>query len=520
MTDGLKGQQEIDEWENWDDWDDSHASNIDPTVDFDAIATELDQTIQEFDDIQADLSYQQAQSALSLLVQRMDLTDKERVGLETEIQQLQVMLEKLEQQVVHIAVFGMVSRGKSSLLNALLGQSVFETGPLHGVTRASQQVSWQVEQATDPALADVVRISLAGAGRFSCGDATRFSCGDAARSRIELIDTPGIDEVDGKTREIIAREVAKQADLILFVVAGDITRVEYDALTELRKASKPMLLVFNKIDQYPKADRQVIYEKIRDDRVRELLSPNEIVMAAAAPLVAKPMQQPDGSWSAELVPGPPQIQDLKLKILEVLEREGKALIALNTLLYADDINEQLLARKLALRDQQANRVIWQSVTTKALAIALNPVTFLDIISSATIDVAMILTLSRLYGIPMNQKDAVGLLKKIAIALGGIGAGELLTTLGLSSLKGALGLAAPVTGGFSLVPYFSVAVAQAAIAGVSSYGIGQVAKRYLANGASWGPDSPKTVVQEILASIDQSYILNRIKLELGEKLKPL
>jgi GTPase len=505
MTDSLKGRQEIDEWDNWDDWDDSPVPNIDPTVDFDAIAAELDQTIQEFDDIQADLSYQQAQSALSLLVQRMDLTDQERVGLETEIQQLQVMLEKLEQQVVHIAVFGMVSRGKSSLLNALLGQAVFETGPLHGVTRASRQVSWQVEDPVEePALTNVVRISLAGAGR----------------SRIELIDTPGIDEVDGQTRETIAREVAKQADLILFVVAGDITRVEYDALAELRKASKPMLLVFNKIDQYPKADRQVIYEKIRDDRVRELLSPNEIVMAAAAPLVAKPMQQPDGSWSAELVSGPPQIQDLKLKILEVLEREGKALIALNTLLYADDINEQLLARKLALRDQQANRVIWQSVTTKSLAIALNPVTFLDIISSATIDVAMILTLSKLYGIPMNQKDAVGLLKKIAIALGGIGAGELLTTLGLSSLKGALGLAAPVTGGFSLVPYFSVAVAQAAIAGVSSYGIGQVTKRYLANGASWGPNSPKTVVKEILASIDQSYILNRIKLELGEKLKPL
>jgi GTPase len=506
MTDSLKGRQEIDEWDNWDDWDDSRVPSNDPIValdaaTFDAIATELDQTIQEFDDIQADLSYQQARSALSTLVQRMDLTEQERVGLETEIQQLQVMLEKLEQQVVHIAVFGMVSRGKSSLLNALLGQSVFETGPLHGVTRASQQVSWQVE---DPALPDVVRISLAGAGR----------------SRIELIDTPGIDEVDGQTRETMAREVAKQADLILFVVAGDITRVEYDALAELRNASKPMLLVFNKIDQYPKADRQVIYEKIRDDRVRELLSPNEIVMAAAAPLVAKPMQQPDGSWIAELVPGPPQIQDLKLKILEVLEREGKALIALNTLLYADDINEQLLARKLALRDRQANRVIWQSVITKSLAIALNPITFLDIISSATIDIAMILTLSKLYGIPMNQKDAVGLLKKIAIALGGIGAGELLTTLGLSSLKGALGLAAPVTGGFSLVPYVSVAVAQAAIAGVSSYGIGQVAKRYLANGASWGPNSPKTVVKEILASIDQSYILNRIKLELGEKLKPL
>ena len=494
---GLQGQ--VDEWDNWDDWDDSPRPTVGSSNNAET-ADELDQTIQGFDDIQSELSYKQAQSALSDLVQRMDLTPQEQIGLENEIQQLQSMLEKLEQQVVHIAVFGMVSRGKSSLLNALLGQSVFETGPLHGVTRANQQQSWQVMPPDD--LEDVTRISLTGVGR----------------SRIELIDTPGIDEVDGQTREKIAQDVAKQADLILFVVAGDVTRVEYDALAELRNASKPMLLVFNKIDQYPTADRQVIYEKIRDERVRSLLSPDEIVMAAAAPLVAKPVQQPDGTWSAELVAGPPQIQDLKLKILEILAREGKALLALNSLLFADNVNEQILERKLTLRDQQANRVIWQSVTTKTLAIALNPVTLVDIISSATIDVAMILTLSRLYGISMTQKDAVGLLKKIAVALGGIGVSELVTTLGLSSLKGALGLAAPVTGGISLVPYLSVAVAQAAIAGGSSYGIGQVTKRYLANGASWGPNSPKTVVKEILDSMDQSYILNRIKTELNEKLK--
>lgn len=497
MTDGLGGK--IDEWDGWDDWDDSPKPSPETFIDSEAIATELDQTIQDFDNIQADLSYQQAQDALNTLLQRMDLTPQEQAGLETEIQQLQTMLEKLEQQVVHIAVFGMVSRGKSSLLNALLGQSVFETGPLHGVTRSNQQASWEV---ASPENEDVVRISLPSVGR----------------SRIELIDTPGIDEIDGQTREKMAQAVAKQADLILFVVAGDITRVEYDALAELRNASKPMLLVFNKIDQYPEADRQVIYAKIRDERVRALLSPNEIVMAAAAPLIAKPMQQPDGTWTAELVAGPPQVEALKLKILEILEREGKALLALNSLLYADTINEQLLERKLTLRDQQANRVIWQSVTTKALAIALNPITLIDIISSATIDVAMILTLSRVYGLPMTQKDAAGLLQKIVLALGGISVGELVTTLGLSSLKGALGLAAPVTGGISLVPYLSVAVTQAAIAGSSSYGIGQVTKRYLANGASWGPNSPKTVVKEILSSMDQSYILNRIKTELSEKLK--
>jgi hypothetical protein len=93
----------------------------------------------------------------------------------------------------------------------------------------------------------------------------------------------------------------------------------------------------------------------------------------------------------------------------------------------------------------------------------------------------------------------------------------LVTLGLSSLKSLLGLSAPVTGGVSLAPYVSVAITQAGVAGVSSYAIGQIAKMYLANGASWGPDGPKAVVNRILSSLDETSILNRIKGELRAKL---
>ncbi len=69
----------------------------------------------------------------------------------------------------------------------------------------------------------------------------------------------------------------------------------------------------------------------------------------------------------------------------------------------------------------------------------------------------------------------------------------------------------------MAPYLSVAITQASVAGVSSYGIGQVAKTYLANGATWGPDGPKAVVSRILASLDETSILNRIKAELVAKL---
>ncbi|HCA93484.1 MAG TPA: GTP-binding protein, partial [Cyanobacteria bacterium UBA9226] len=463
---------------------------------------ELDNAAFSVAQIQAEVNYKQAQDALKDLVKNLDLTSQEKAGLESDIEELTNLLNKLNQTSVQIAAFGMVGRGKSSVLNALLGQPVFETGPLHGVTQNSQTASWQLSQETiGDSDREILRVALPSIGN----------------SQIQLIDTPGIDEVDGETREALALTVAKQADLILFVIAGDMTKVEYEALCQLREFGKPMLLIFNKIDQYPEADRLEIYHKIRDERVKQLLSPSEIVMVAASPLVAIAVRRPDGSRAIKRESSKPQIDELKLKILEILHREGKSLVALNTMLYAGEVNEQIVQRKMSIREESADKIIWRAVKTKAIAIALNPVTVVDIFTATVVDVVMILALSHLYGIPMSQPGAIALLQKIAISMGGISASEILATLGLSGIKGLLGLSAPATGGISLAPYLSVAITQAGVAGVSSYAIGQVTKTYLANGASWGEDSPKAVVTRILSSLDETSILNRIKEELAAKL---
>ncbi|WP_414574781.1 GTP-binding protein [Anabaena sp. CCY 9402-a] len=463
---------------------------------------ELDSAIFSFEDIQAELNYKQAQTALRNLVASLDLRPQEKAGLESEIADLETMLGKLDSMVVQIAAFGMVGRGKSSLLNALVGQSVFETGPLHGVTRAAQSVNWSISEEAIGETERALRVTLPAVGK----------------SQVELIDTPGLDEIDGETRTVLAEKIAKQADLILFVIAGDMTKVEHEALSQLREAGKPIILVFNKVDQYPETDRLTIYQKIRDERVRELLTPLEIVMSAASPLVKTAVYRADGSRGVQLRAGAAQVEELKLKILEILQREGKALVALNTMLYADTVNEQLVQRKLIIREQNANQLIWKAVMTKAVAIALNPVTVVDILSSIVIDIALILGLSKLYGIPMTEAGAVQLLQKIAISMGGIGVSELLANLGLSGLKTLLGISASATAGIALGPYISVAVTQAGVAGVSSYGIGQVTKVYLVNGATWGPDGPKAVINRILSTLDETSILNRIKDELLHKVK--
>jgi GTPase len=476
------------------------ATNLTPETQ--ALFDSFDQTLMDFDDIQEELNYRQAETSIRDMIAKLDLSDRERDGLEGAITGLESMLRKLEESVIHIAAFGMVGRGKSSLLNALLGKPVFEAGAIHGVTRTYQVANWEITKQSfgDPDH-PILKVALP----------------SADKSTIQLIDTPGIDEVGGEARELLAKEVAEQSDLLLFIVSGDITKVEYNALAQLRDLGKPIILVFNKTDQYPEDDRQSVYRKIRDDRVKELVSPDEVVMASAAPLIPQATRQSDGRITVKMIPGTPQIDDLKLKILEILHREGKSLVALNSMLYANDINEQVVGRKMAIRDESANRAIWNAVMAKSIAVAVNPISMLDIVSSAAIDVYMLVTLSKLYGIDMTQKGATDLLKSIGLAMGGMTAGELLATFGLSSLKGLLGITAPATGGLSLLPYVSVAITQAAVAGVATYGIGQVAKEYFANGASWGPGGPKAVVTKILESLDEDSIMQRIKGELKSKI---
>jgi len=468
------------------------AANGNPTGD------DLDATLYSFSDIQADLNYRQARQTLRDLVEKLDLSDRERAGLEAEISGLERTLEKLESATVQLAVFGMVGRGKSSLLNALVGRSIFETGPLHGVTQATQRVEWRPETGADD---DTVRVSLPGLGQ----------------SRIELVDTPGLDEIDGRDRAELAQRIARQSDLVLFAISGDLTQLEFDALSDIREAGKPILLVFNKIDRYPEADRAAIYAQVRDRRVRDLLSPDRIVMTAASPLVARAVTHEDGSTGVELQPGTPEVGELKLKILDILHREGKSLVALNSLLFADGANDRLVQRKMQLRDREADRAIWQATIGKSLAIALNPVTVLDLVGAAAFDITMLVSLSKLYGIPLTETGALDLLKTIALAMGGISASSLVTTAGLSGLKGALSAAVPLTGGLAIGGYLSVAIAQASVAGVATTAIGRAAKRYFENGASWGDAGPKATIARIIDSLDEDSILARIKDELRAKL---
>lgn len=437
-----------------------------------------------------------ARESLEQTLQGLKLTPEEEHALADELRQLRELSLKLDENKVEIAAFGMVSRGKSSVLNALLGQDVFKVGTTHGTTINRVARPW--EQATFD------RPGLEGA-------------------RLVLVDTPGIDEVGGEVREVLARDVARHADLILFVVSSDMQRVELESLSQLREAQKPIILVFNQVDRYPDADRDQIYAKIKDERVRDLVRPDDVVMTAARPDPYKvKVQHPDGSITVEWERPAPLIEPLKARILDVLEREGKALVALNTLLLAGDLHAEILDRKVRIRDEAADRLIWNFALAKGAAVALNPIPVADLAGGLAVDVGMILALSKVYGIPLSRPAAVRLVRDMMFALGAMGLVQVATRLVGSGVRASLAGLTIMTGGLAgplaAIGYGAVGVTQAAAAASTSYVLGQGAGTYLRQGCQWGPNGVKTVIQQLLAQAKADSVVDRLRDDLKNRLK--
>ena len=420
---------------------------------------------------------------------------KIRASLRSEIEVLTNNLQKLDQGIIRIAAFGLVSRGKSAVLNALLGEKVLQTGPLNGVTQWPRSVRWTLS--------------------------TESPSDGGQKVQVELIDTPGLDEIEGQARANMARDVARQADLILFIVAGDITRTEYQALCELRQAQKPMILVFNKIDLYPERDRQAIYQNLQQlgagnsssKRLEELLSPDEIVMVAAEPTpVEVRVEWPNGKVSYEWECLPPQIDELKQKILKILNREGRSLLALNALVQVREAETNMARKMLEIREKEAEDLIWKFIKYKALAVGLNPIAFLDILGGAVADLALIRELAKLYNLPMTSYEAGKLWKTIVFSSGGLLLGELGSSLMLGLGKSAAAISAGENPS-NFTAFGGTAIAQAGIAGYGAYAVGRAAQVYLEQGCTWGEMGANTVIREILNQVEPNTILYRLRQEL-------
>jgi GTP-binding protein Era len=424
----------------------------------------------------ADQDWLAASSNLKSLLEDTSIPSAVRAELAEEFEQVEKISHKLKEEEIHIAAYGRVGVGKSSLLNALLGKNVFASSALHGETRTENQAEWQ----------------------------------SLNEGHVLLIDTPGIDELDGQERADLAARVCRRADIILMVCEGDLTELEYDTLREVAEAGRAVLLVLNKADRYDGEELRALLARLRE-RTSHWLPDSCVVAAASEPRPETVITiLPDGSQSETQRPREPEVKELKQVLWERLERDGKSLAALNASVFASELDEQIASRIVEARKSAAERIIRSYCVAKGLMVAVNPVPVADLLAAAGTDVAMVIHLGEIYGFQLSRREAARLLLTISAQLVALMGAYWGLNLISSALKTAsAGLSTAVT-----------ATVQGALAWYATYLIGQMAQSWFAKGKSWGSSGPRAVARRILETLDKDTLVRTAKEEMSRKLKAI
>ncbi len=389
-----------------------------------------------------------------------------------EITRLKALQTKLEQIQIDLAVFGLVSRGKTATIEALLGKKIGATGTVHGITQVPQAVEFDLGRVGDSQV-DTAQADFRGAEYHR-----------SQKAKLRLIDTPGLDEVDGIAKGELAKLSAREADLILFVIAGDMTRLEQEMLSELRLAYKPILLVFNKVDLYPECDRTAIHQSLQDEQLQSLISPAEIIFTASAPLPTRVRLEYVGAQGVQSAteiwePHPPQVKALKQKILDLLNQEGKALLAINALRALAEVQDAAIDRHLQ-KMPRLRSIASLVFVVEAIALGLAPSFWFDAAISASINLLVGFTWTR--KLPLSNPQ---------LWLGAI--------LGNALLTATWGLEAQLT---------QIAWVAIAIPFMLQH-LQLDARRY----SGWGKSGARSLMQDILTQLPANSILSRIALML-------
>lgn len=296
--------------------------------------------------------------------------------------------EKRETNELEIVVFGTISSGKSSLLNALAGRDAFQTDAKGGTTVTRNEVPW-------PGL-----------------------------DKVTLVDTPGLGEVDGAERAAVAASAAQDADLVLLVVDGPLRASEFLLLEQLGRMEKRIIVCLAKQDWYDARDRAALHGQIAE-QLRSIIAAEDIVGVQAMAVKRRRVRVlPGGSEVEEEVEVPPDISALADRMMAVLTRDGTNLLLANLLLQSRGLVNEARRRVQESLDKQAWRLIDRYAWGAGGAAALSPLPLLDIAAGGAITTKMVLELAKVYRQEIDTDAAVKLLGQLGknlIAILGVSA---------------------------------------------------------------------------------------------------
>ena len=302
----------------------------------------------------------------------------DRTGVEARVAELREQsadVANLEQELLeldrrrlggecHVALFGEISTGKSSLLRQL----------------ASENAS-AIE-------ADVI-------------------------GELVIADMPGSGEVSGQLREQLARDEALRAHAVVYLAASDLGRAQDAELRWLAGFGKPLILALNKVDQFQPAERDALLDTLRQ-RYRDVC--RAIVGLSAGGREVFERRIADGRLERVERERRPEIDGL-LDALQELTRGGSAQLEAGreaAVLSSIELRSQQVAREMALRNSEAcvTRYTRRAVIGAMAAVA--PGT--DIIIQGALGTAMVRELARIHAVPVRDIDIEQLLARIGLTI--------------------------------------------------------------------------------------------------------
>jgi GTP-binding protein EngB required for normal cell division len=294
------------------------------------------------------------------------------VDVESAMRELEELARRRQLEVIHLALFGEISSGKSSLINALLPGASVETDVVGGTTTTIQHYHWQRESGDE----------------------------------VVLVDVPGLNQMEREYDPLVMDE-AQRAHVVIFVCDGDLTRDEFLALQPLLEIKKPLIVAFNKLDRYSDDDRQLIRRHLAD---RFAAYPQVTIAGIATRPVRKVTRVgPDGAGHEEEQLLPPQIEELRVAVQSALDSNMTLLEGLR-----DTAVFELTARKLdqakADHRSRTSADLVKTYTRRAVAGGLAAITpGTDILIQGFLGTRMIRSLCELYEVPVREIELEKLL---------------------------------------------------------------------------------------------------------------
>ena len=270
---------------------------------------------------------------------------------------------------IFIAVYGEVSSGKSSLVNALLPEANVDTDPRAGTTTAIRHYSWQA----------------------------------ASGDRVIIADLPGFNLED----DTEALEETRRAHLVIFLCDGDLTNSQARQLQFLIGLDKPVILALNKSDRYSGDELRVLLNEIS---LKTGLDGSDVVAISTGGKEDVIRMLGEGMEQRSSRDRQPEIADLRQSVQRHLDQDRQLMASLRETAVLTLASEKLDAAKDHHRAQKAKELV-NKYSRRAVIGALAAVApGSDLVIQGVLATQLIRALSKLYEIPVKEIEIDSFLK--------------------------------------------------------------------------------------------------------------